>query len=74
MTVTAEGALTLRGLNVPEGTLVKDPNGRFTGRVVRVFGPVSDPYVSVRSRRTTSAKETLALVGKTLVVAEVPGG
>lgn len=73
MAVTAEGSVTLRGLDVPEGTLVKDPTGRFTGKVVRVFGPVSDPYISVRPRRATSAKETLALVGKTLVTMEVRG-
>jgi rRNA processing protein Gar1 len=52
---------------VPEGTLVGDPKGTVRGQVVRVFGPVSRPYYSVRPRRTPSALEGAALLGRTLV-------
>ncbi len=68
ITITSEGAVILRGREVPEGTLVQSSNGKFIGRVVKVFGPVEQPYLSVRSRRTLAAGDLLALVGKKMVV------
>ncbi len=70
VSVTAEGNLTLRGADLPEGTLVRDPSGRYLGRVVRVFGPVREPYLSVRPRRTPATEEVLSLLGATMVVKE----
>jgi len=66
--VTADGKVTLRGKEIPEGTLVQDREGKFTGRVVKVFWPVSKPYVSVRPRRSPPPGEMLAMIGESLVV------
>lgn len=49
-----------------EGSEVADPSGRLRGRVVRVFGPVDRPYLSVRPRRALSAPDALALIGQSL--------
>lgn len=70
LAVTPTGALTVRSADssvAPEGTIVSDPRGRFRGRVVRVFGPVERPYLSVRPRRPVSAEEGLALLGRRLI-------
>jgi rRNA processing protein Gar1 len=70
LAITPAGQITVRAAGpevVPEGTLVGDPNGVVRGQVVRVFGPVSRPYLSVRPRRTPSASEGAALLGRTLV-------
>jgi len=70
LAVTPAGHLTVRAPGpevVPEGTLVSDPRGTVRGHVVRVFGPVARPYLSVRPRRTPSATEGAALLGRTLV-------
>ncbi len=45
-----------------------DPSGRFRGRVVRVFGPVAHPYLSIAPRRSLPAEEALALVGTELLM------
>jgi rRNA processing protein Gar1 len=58
-TVRAEGV-------VPEGTMLTDEEGRFRGRIVRVFGPVAHPYLAVAPRRPLPPEEALALVGSTL--------
>ncbi len=50
-----------------EGTPVRDTRGHLRGKVVRVFGPVARPYLSVRPRRTPTPEEGLALIGSTLV-------
>jgi rRNA processing protein Gar1 len=71
LAVTPTGSLTLRAPGpevAPEGTLVADARGRFRGRIVRVFGPVERPYLSVRPRRIVSAEEGLALLGQSLHV------
>jgi rRNA processing protein Gar1 len=68
--VTAEGGLTLRGKELPVGTIIRDPKGRFTGRVVKVFGPVSNPYLSVRPRRSPSPENLLTMVGETMLIKE----
>lgn len=70
LAITPAGQITVRAAGpevVPEGTLVGDSNGVVRGQVVRVFGPVSRPYLSVRPRRTPSASEGTALLGRTLV-------
>jgi rRNA processing protein Gar1 len=64
---SSRGTLTVRASRaVPEGTILTDPEGRFRGRVVRVFGPVAHPYLSVAPRRALSAEQALALVGTPL--------
>ena len=70
LAITPAGHLTLRAAGpevVPEGTLVGDPAGTVRGQVVRVFGPVARPYLSVRPRRTPTVTEGRALLGRTLV-------
>ncbi|MCI4353640.1 MAG: H/ACA RNA-protein complex component Gar1 [Thermoplasmata archaeon] len=53
-----------------EGTHVIDSSGSFSGRIVRVFGPVARPYVSVRPRRPPREAEAALLLGATLVASE----
>ncbi|MGB6442390.1 MAG: H/ACA RNA-protein complex component Gar1 [Thermoplasmata archaeon] len=68
--VTPSGHLTLRapGPDVtPEGTNVTDARGVLHGRVVRVFGPVARPYLTVRPRRPPTPAEGVALLDATLV-------
>lgn len=68
--ITPSGHVTARtaGDWIPlEGTGVVDVTGRFSGRVVRVFGPVARPYVSVRPRRPPRDAEAALLLGATLV-------
>ncbi len=68
--VTPAGHLTVRAFGpdvVPEGTLVTDARGNLRGRVVRVFGPVAKPYLTVRVARPPTPAEGLALVDATLV-------
>ena len=70
LAITPAGHLAVRASGpevVPEGTLVSDARGVVRGQVVRVFGPVARPYLSVRPRRTPSASEGAALLGATLV-------
>jgi rRNA processing protein Gar1 len=68
--VTPAGHLTVRALGpdvVPEGTNVTDSRGVLHGRVVRVFGPVARPYLSVRVRRPPTPAEGVALLDATLI-------
>ena len=70
LAITPAGHLTVRAPgaeSATEGTNVMDARGGFRGRVVRVFGPVSRPYLSVRPRRAPTAAEGVALLGATLV-------
>jgi rRNA processing protein Gar1 len=70
LSVTPTGHLTVRsnGPEYPsEGTPVRDSRGIVRGRVVRVFGPVSRPYLSVRPRRLPTPAEGLSVLGGTLV-------
>jgi rRNA processing protein Gar1 len=70
LAITPAGNLTVRAPGpdvVTEGTFVTDPRGTVRGQVVRVFGPVARPYLSVRPRRTPTATEGAALLGRTLV-------
>jgi rRNA processing protein Gar1 len=68
--VTPAGLFTVRSPGpdvVPEGTNVTDSRGMVHGRVVRVFGPVARPYLSVRPRRPPTPAEGVALLDATLV-------
>lgn len=47
----------------PEGTAVTDERGLLRGRVSRVFGPVAQPYLSVRPRRPPTPAEGASLLG-----------
>jgi rRNA processing protein Gar1 len=70
LAVTPTGQLTVRstGARFPtEGTAVRDRSGRHHGRVMRVFGPVAQPYLAVRLRRAVRATEGAELVGAMLV-------
>ena len=70
LAITPAGHLTLRAVGAEvaaEGTFVSDVRGTVRGQVVRVFGPVSRPYLSVRPRRTPTPSEGVALLGATLV-------
>ncbi len=75
--VTATGHVTARALgpDAPaEGSVVRDDTGRFAGRVVRVFGPVARPYLSIRPRRPLRGAEAARLLGTSLRVAEGTNG
>jgi rRNA processing protein Gar1 len=64
------GWVTVRAVGpevAPEGTAVTDTRGRLHGRVVRVFGPVRQPYLSVRPRRPPTPAEAMTLLGATIV-------
>jgi rRNA processing protein Gar1 len=53
-----------------EGVRVRDAEGRYRGRILRVFGPVSRPYVAVAPDRPLDASEAVALLGKVLNITE----
>ena len=68
--LTPHGTLTVRAPGasfVPEGTNVADARGVLRGRVLRVFGPVARPYLSVRPRRPPTPAEGAALLGAELI-------
>jgi rRNA processing protein Gar1 len=68
--ITPSGSITLRASGpdvVGEGTAVADPRTGVRGVVTRVFGPVAQPYVSVRPRRAPTPAEGVRLIGSTLV-------
>ena len=69
LAVTPSGHLTARAAGrefPPEGSSVVDSTGRLHGRVVRVFGPVERPYLSIRLPRLPRADEGSAVVGATV--------
>jgi rRNA processing protein Gar1 len=60
------GRLTIRSPTArfaTEGTRVADRSGTLRGEVARVFGPVTQPYLSIRLRRMPRAAEATAIVG-----------
>lgn len=62
--VIHDGTIILRTSETPApGTKVFDSRGAEVGRVTRVFGPVREPYVSLRPKPGTNA---LQLVGAAL--------
>lgn len=69
---TPSGFVTVRcaGSSIaPEGSGVREAEGRLEGRVVRVFGPVARPYLLVRPRRLPSPVDGAALVGSQVLAA-----
>ena len=69
LSITPTGRLTLRAPGsraAPEGTVVLDRQGKEVGRVARVFGPVSRPFLSVRPRGPLRAPDAARLIGATL--------
>jgi rRNA processing protein Gar1 len=67
--VTPTGQITVRSSGrsfLSEGTPVIDRTGRDIGRVSRVFGPVDQPFLSVRPRAPLRPSEAVALVGSTV--------
>jgi RNA-binding protein len=63
-TIIHDGSILLQATEVPSpGTRVCDMRGDEVGRIIRVFGPVTGPYVSVRPKPGT---ETVGLLGATL--------
>ncbi|HTP55642.1 MAG TPA: H/ACA RNA-protein complex protein Gar1 [Thermoplasmata archaeon] len=68
--LTPTGLLTVRSPGpavVPEGTAVADARHVVRGRVVRVFGPVARPYLSVRPRRPPTPTEGASILGAEIV-------
>lgn len=62
--ISHKGALIVRGEFAPlEGSPVFDNKRAKIGRVTRVFGPVSGPYVSVKPVEGMKG-ELLSLLGK----------
>jgi rRNA processing protein Gar1 len=71
LAVTPSGSFTLRAPGpevAPEGTRVTEPTTGARGVVARVFGPVAQPYLSVRPRRAPSPAEGVRLIGATMWV------
>jgi rRNA processing protein Gar1 len=64
--VSFDGRLIVKGVCAPQPReMVTDNRRRPIGRVVRVFGPVASPYISVE---VTGDKSLLAVVGKQVYV------
>lgn len=65
--ITNRGFLLLKSDHAPNsGAAVCDKKGRKIGAVVKVFGPVKEPYVSVRP---TNKKDVgLGIIGNDLYV------
>jgi rRNA processing protein Gar1 len=67
--ISASGRLTVRCLSErfpAEGSRLVGPDGRSAGEVVRVFGPVRQPFLSVRPGRLPAPAEARALLGRPL--------
>jgi rRNA processing protein Gar1 len=65
--ISPSGLLTVRSSNEkfwPEGTAISAGEPRIRGRVVRVFGPVARPYLSIRLERVLGVPEAARLVGQ----------
>jgi rRNA processing protein Gar1 len=64
--VTFDGKLIVKGVYTPRPReIVTDNRRRPIGRVVRVFGPVAAPYVSIE---VTGEQSLLSAVGKQVYV------
>lgn len=62
--VIHDGTILLKASEMPvPGTRVYDLRGVEVGKVARVFGPVKEPYVSLKPKPKT---ETMGLLGTTL--------
>ena len=63
-TISSKGHLIVAASAMPNvGDTVSDERARKIGRVIRVFGPVSGPYVAVLPLRGME-KDLLRLVGR----------
>ncbi len=74
--ITPKGTWTVRaeGPDFPnEGTILVDRTGRYRGKVARIFGPVSRPYLEVRPKRNPDPAGALALIGSSLMDEELRG-
>ena len=50
--ISNRGDLLVKGITTPtDGVQVVDPTGRKIGKVERVVGPVSDPYIIIRLQK-----------------------
>ena len=62
--ISHKGLLIVKADHTPkDGTVVLDSSHNEIGRVVRVFGPVGKPYVSIRPVKGME-RETIRLLGK----------
>jgi len=62
--VIHDGTILLRASEIPApGTRVYDLRGVEVGKVARVFGPVKEPYISLKPKPQI---ETMGLLGTTL--------
>ncbi len=69
LSITPSGLITVRASSAqvpPEGTPLCDRSGRAVGSILRVFGPVARPYLSVRPRGPLRAGEAASLIGGVL--------
>ena len=70
LAVAASGNVTVRALGrsfPSEGRTVFDRTGRNLGRVARVFGPVAQPYLSVRPLRPPMLQEATTWIGSAVL-------
>ena len=68
--ISHNGCLLLRGDFAPqEGAGVTDKAGRSLGRIVRVFGPVTAPFVSIEPSRD-ARKSMVGAIGQDVFVDE----
>ena len=53
--LSKRGSLLVKGVSEPrDGEQVLDPTGRMIGKVERMVGPVSDPFIIVKLKRGVS--------------------
>ncbi|MCI4338514.1 MAG: H/ACA RNA-protein complex component Gar1 [Thermoplasmata archaeon] len=68
--ISPSGLLTVRASStppVPEGSELAAEGGGVRARVVKVFGPVSRPYYSLRPARPLRLTEASRLLGASMV-------
>ncbi len=67
MGLTSRGFPLIRSVHPPpEGTSLASEDGSFHGRVLRIFGPVSRPYVVVEPKGPLLTSRGASLVGQNL--------
>ncbi|MEM3445249.1 MAG: Gar1/Naf1 family protein [Thermoplasmata archaeon] len=71
-TITASGALIVSCTTLPKTQTVYDERGRRLGKVTKVLGPVSSPYIKVLPEKGNLAIQTL--IGKFVYAGEKDGG
>ncbi|MEM3412573.1 MAG: Gar1/Naf1 family protein [Thermoplasmata archaeon] len=73
-TITANGALIISCSTVPQAHTVFDERGRKLGRITKIFGPVSNPYVKVYPEKGAQTLANQTLIGKFVYVGDEHGG